>query len=162
MELHQIPPNIANNYAESPLIDEPPEDQIAITPYDNTPDCDSCTDGCSACTSAGSNTGPTSTPTQTPGLRPVNGSSYYANAGDTYNIQLITSDIYSQVYWYVRPPNDGTTYGKEIEIDTGDGTSTVADFSYTLPTGTPGTYRITAYIYYSDYIGEETYDVYVY
>ena len=102
------------------------------------------------------------TDTPTPGLRPVNGSTYYANGGDTFELELTTSEAYSKVHWYVKPPGDTTHYGTEVELDLGDGTTTAATLSYTLPSGNGGNYRITAYIYYSDRIGEETYDVYVY
>lgn len=161
--ISQSPSGVTNAYANSHLFEVPPDPEpipVPSEPVDNTPDCSSCTDGCSACPST--TPPPAPAPTPTPGLRPFNGSTYYANGGDTYNMELTTSEAYSLVYWYVKPPGDTTTYGNSVETDSGDGSTTTATLSYTLPSGNGGTYRITAYIYYSDRIAEETYDVYVY
>ena len=101
--------------------------------------------------------------TLSPGLRPINGSSYYANSGDTYEMGLVTDAPYSEVRWSVSPRGDTSTEGAVVETDTATDTTTEAEFSYTLPTGTPGYCRITAHIFRSgstDY--KVTYDVYVY
>ncbi len=103
------------------------------------------------------------TVTLSPGLRPINGSSYYANSGDTYEMGLVTDAPYSQVQWYVKPPGDTSTDGTNVETDTVTGTTTEAELSYTLPTGTPGNRRITAHIFRADGTNYKvTYDVYVY
>ena len=101
--------------------------------------------------------------TLSPGLRPINGSSYYANSGDTYEMGLITDAPYSEVRWSVSPPGDTSTDGTVVETNTDEGTTTEAEFSYSLPSGAPGFRRITAHIFRAD--GSDykvTYDVYVY
>lgn len=149
------PPGVANLTSESHLFASVP-DPVPSETVNNTPDCSSCTDGCSACPST------TTSIVQTLGLHPVNGSTYYGYGGDRYEVKLTTSEAYSKVYWYIKPPGDTTMYGNQVEIDYGDGSTTTATLIYTLPSSNGGTYRITAYIYYSDRIAEETYDVYVY
>ena len=137
---HEDDPSKISDYNEvvgSNLLVAPPDDTIPISSSDPEPEI---------------------------GLYPYNGSSYYANGGDLYNMKLVTENPFSQVYWYIKSPTDTTTtYGNNIETDYGDGsTTTEATLNYTLPIGTPGTYTITAYIYYSDSIAEENYGVYVY
>ena len=99
-------------------------------------------------------------PCDTVGLYSVNGL-YTASPGDSHESCLMTDASYSEVYWYVASPGvDGL--GTLQEIDTGDGTTTEATFSYTFPSGTmyTGEYKITAYIYRSDQsVYEESYTV---
>lgn len=84
------------------------------------------------------------------GLYSVNGS-YTAAPGDSHEACVTTDAPYSEIYWYVAAPGE-TGFGTSYEIDTGDGTTTKARFSYTFPSGAmhTGTYKITAYIYRSD------------
>ena len=99
-------------------------------------------------------------PCDTVGLYSVNGL-YTASPGDSHESCLMTDASYSEVYWYVASPGvDGL--GTLQEIDTGDGTTTEATFSYTFPSGAmyTGEYKITAYIYRSDQsVYEESYTV---
>ncbi len=96
--------------------------------------------------------------TKPTGLAPSDGS-YTASAGDTIEANLVADGPYSQVYWYVKAPGE-TGYGTEVEIDTGDGSTSDASLSYTLPSDAAGEYTITAYIYRSDQsIYEESYTV---
>ena len=98
-----------------------------------------------------------------PGLRPINGSSYYANSGDTYEMGLVTNAPYSRVEWYMKPAGDTSPDGANVETDYAVGTTTEAELSHTLPNGTPGTCTITAHVFKSDGTDYKvTYDVYVY
>lgn len=96
------------------------------------------------------------------GLFSVNGS-YTATPGESHESCVTTDAPYSEIYWYVAPPGEAGL-GTYYEIDTGDGSTTEARFSYTFPSGAmhTGTYKITAYIYRSDlsvYWEEYTVDV---
>ena len=103
------------------------------------------------------------TVTLSPGLRPINGSDYYTNGGATYEMGLVTDAPYSQVIWYVKEPGDTSTDGTHVETDTATGTTTEAELSYTLPTGNPGNYQITANITRADQSTYTVvYNVYVY
>ena len=103
------------------------------------------------------------TVTLSPGLRPINGSSYYANGGDTYEMGLVTDAPYSEVRWSVKPPGDTSIDGIRVETDYTTDTTTEAEFSYTMPTGNSGSYRITAHVFRSDGTDYKvTYDVYIY
>ena len=84
------------------------------------------------------------------GLFSVNGL-YTAAPGDSHEACITTDAPYSEIYWYVAAPGE-TGLGTQQEIDTGDGTTTKARFSYTFPSGAmhTGTYKITAYVYRSD------------
>lgn len=84
------------------------------------------------------------------GLYSVNGL-YTAAPGESHEACVTTDAPYSEIYWYVAAPGE-TGFGTQQEIDTGDGTTTKARFSYTFPSGAmhTGTYKITAYIYRSD------------
>lgn len=98
-----------------------------------------------------------------PGLRPINGSSYYANGGDTYEMGLVTNAPYSRVEWYMKPAGDTSPNGANVDTDYAVGTTTEAELSYALPKGTPGHCTITAHVFNTD--GSDykiTYDVYVY
>ena len=82
--------------------------------------------------------------------------------GEFYEVQVITDTPYSQVYWYVKAPWETSTYGTNVEIDEGDGTTTEASMSYTFPSGAmhTGEFTITAYIYRDDLsVYEEAYTV---
>ena len=131
----KAPPGVTNEYPESHRSEVPPDDgTTVITPPDNTPACDLCTNGCSACPS--------------PGLSPANGSSS-SSPGGTHTANLITDGPYSQVYWYVKAPWETTALGTNVEIDSGDGTTIKASLNYTFPSGAmhTGVFKITAYIY---------------
>ena len=94
------------------------------------------------------------------GLFSVN-CSYTASPGESHEACVTTDAPYSEIYWYVAAPGE-TGLGTQQEIDTGDGTTTKARFSYTFPSGAmhTGTYKITAYIYRSDLsVYEESYTV---
>lgn len=98
-----------------------------------------------------------------PGLRPINGSSYYANAGDTYEMGLVTNAPYSRVEWYMKPAGDTSPDGANVDTDYAVGTTTEAELSYALPNGSPGDCTITAHVFNSDGTDYKvTYDVYVY
>ncbi len=83
--------------------------------------------------------------------------------GDSVTLNLITDESYYSIDWYVKAPWDTSERGTYEEYDYGDGTSTEASFSYTIPGGSMyyGDYLITAVIYrlsdMSSY--EETYTV---
>ncbi len=82
--------------------------------------------------------------------------------GKAYEVRVITDAPYSQVYWYVKAPWETSTYGTNVEIDEGDGTTTEASMTYTFPSGAmhTGEFTITAYIYRDDLsVYEETYTV---
>ena len=80
-------------------------------------------------------------------LSPVSGS-YTVNAGDTHQARFVAPDPYSSVYWYVKAPSDTTTYGTNVEIDQGGGSTTTADLSYTFASdAAAGDYVIMAYVY---------------
>ena len=90
-----------------------------------------------------------------------NARGFYAAPGDTRDSLLITDAPYSQVYWYVRAPND-TTYGTNVEVDGGDGKTSKATMRYTFPEDVEGTYKIIAYIYRWDLsVYELSYSVWV-
>ena len=146
----EAPAGVMNAYADSHIFETPPDDEAEEG------------EGELVSTPGEPSTTPPTAPAPTPGLQPVNGSSYYAYGGDTYHMELTTSEAYSTVYWYLKPPGDTSTYGNNVETDWGDGSSTTASLSVTLPSDNGGNYRITAYIYYTNRIAEETYDVYVY
>ena len=142
---------------------------------DNTPDCPGCTDANPDCPHAGdrhhhpppvnfdeifkkliepTNGSPIGISSTNPNQSP--------SPGESYAIQLITDTPYSQVYWYVKAPWETSYYGTNVEIDSGDGSTTEASLSYTFPSGAmhTGDFIITAYIYRSDQsVYEETYTV---
>ena len=91
---------------------------------------------------------------QTPGLAPTDG--VYTTAPDQiHEATLVTETPYSSVYWYVKSPY-GVGYGQNVEIDTGDGSTTTATMSYLCPWDS-GEYTVTAYIYYETSISELSY-----
>ncbi len=80
-----------------------------------------------------------------PGLSPDNGS-YTASAGDTHEANLVTSEAYYYVYWYVASPSD-SGLGTLVETDEGysTGTETEASLSYTFASdAVSGAWTITA------------------
>lgn len=73
----------------------------------------------------------------------------------------MTDAPFYEILWYVAAQGE-TGLGTNIEVDTGDGTTTNATFSYTFPSGAMhiGTYKITAYIYrWNQSVYEESYTV---
>ena len=103
---------------------------------------------------------PDDCPCDEEGLYSVNGM-YTATPGESHESCVTTDAPYSEIYWYVAAPGE-TGLGTSYEIDTGDGTTTKARFSYTFPSGAmhTGTYKITAYIYrWNQSIYEESYNV---
>ncbi len=83
--------------------------------------------------------------------------------GDSATLNLVTSEPYYWVDWYVKAPWESGERGTYQEGTCGDGTSTIASFSYTFPSGImhTGDFLITAVIYrWSDMSTyEETYAV---
>ena len=81
--------------------------------------------------------------------------------GESATLDLVTSEPYYNVSWYVKAPWESGDRGTYQEDTSGDGTSTTASFSYTFPSGAmhTGDFLITAVIYrWSDMslYGEET------
>ena len=73
--------------------------------------------------------------------------------GDSATLNLVTSEPYYWVDWYVKAPWESGDRGTYQEGTSGDGTSTTASFSYTFPSGSmhTGDFLITAVIHrYSD------------
>ncbi len=84
--------------------------------------------------------------------------------GDSITLNLVTSDPYYQVDWYVHTPWDTSSYGTYQQGACGDGTSTETSFSYTFPSGSmhTGDFTLKAVIFrWSDmsWYGDETYTV---
>ncbi len=92
------------------------------------------------------------------------GSSLYtATAGGSHTANFVAPSAYSSVYWYVKSPTDTTTYGTNVEIDQGDGSTTTASLSYTFSSSAAaGNWTIMAYVYPgSGSVYELSYTVYV-
>ncbi len=97
------------------------------------------------------------------GLRPINGTSYYANSGDIIEMGVVADAPYTSVKWSISPGGDTSTEGPVVETDTATDTTTVAELRFALPTGAPGFRRITAHIFREDGTDYKlTYDMYVY
>ncbi|MYB66667.1 hypothetical protein F4083_13015 [Candidatus Poribacteria bacterium] len=99
-------------------------------------------------------------PCDTVGIESVNGL-YTAKPGESHEACVMTDAPFYEILWYVAAPGE-TGLGTNIEVDTGDGTTTNASFSYTFPSGAMhiGTYKITAYIYrWNQSAYEESYTV---
>ena len=99
----------------------------------------------------------------TPGIS-VSGSDQTYRPGDSVTLNLVTSDPYYQVDWYVHTPWDTSSYGTYQQGACGDGTSTETSFSYTFPSGSmhTGNFTLRAVIFrWSDmsWYGDETYTV---
>lgn len=78
------------------------------------------------------------------------GGSYTASAGSTHTANLNLPSGYQYVYWYIAGPGiDGL--GLQMETDYGYGSSTTADFSWSIPSYASGDHVITAYIYMADW-----------
>lgn len=95
------------------------------------------------------------------GISPID-PNQFPSPGESFGVRLTTDAPYSQVYWYVKAPWETSYYGTNVEIDSGDGSTTEASLSYTFPSGAmhTGDFIITAYIYRSDQsVYEETYTV---
>ena len=98
-----------------------------------------------------------------PGIYRVD-SSQVTQPGDSATLNLVTSEPYYDVSWYVKAPWETSERGTFMENVSGDGMSTSTSFSYTFPSGSmhTGDFLITAVIYrWSDMskYGEETYTV---
>lgn len=81
----------------------------------------------------------------------------YVQYGETHYALFEASIAFDSVYWYVRAPGE-TGYGTNISTEEGDGSKITSMCSWTVP-HTAGTYTITAYVYFSDTIIEESYDI---
>ncbi len=97
------------------------------------------------------------------GLRPINGTSYYANSGDTIEMGVVTDSPYASVRWSISPAGDTSIEGPVIETDTAGDIPTVAELELVLASGTPGFRKITAHIFREDGTDYKlTYNMYVY
>ncbi|MDE0089623.1 MAG: hypothetical protein OXU23_28160 [Candidatus Poribacteria bacterium] len=98
----------------------------------------------------------------TPGISLAN-SDQNPQPGNSVTLNLVTSEPYYDVSWYVLAPWETGDRGTYQEGTSGDGTSTETSFSYTFPIGSTnsGDFLITAVIYrWSDMSSyEETYTV---
>lgn len=99
----------------------------------------------------------------TPGIHLADSSQTY-QPGDSITLNLVTSEPYYDVSWYVHTPWDTSSSGTYQQNASGDGTSTETSFSYTFPSGTTNTgdFVFRAAIYrWSDmsWYGNETYTV---
>lgn len=83
--------------------------------------------------------------------------------GDSVTLNLVTSEPYYDVSWYVLGPSETGDRGTYQTGSSGDGTTTETSFSYTFPSGAmhTGDYLITAVIYrWSDMSSyEESYTI---
>ncbi len=79
--------------------------------------------------------------------------------GDSHTALFQASVAYDRVYWYVRAP-DQSGYGTNVSTEEGDGSKLSSTLCFTAP-HTTGTYTITAYVYFSDTIIENSYDIVV-
>ncbi len=84
--------------------------------------------------------------------------------GDSVTLNLVTSEPYYYVSWYVKAPCDTSERGTYIEGDSGNGTLTEASLTYTFPSGVrhTGDFLFTASICrYADmsWYGDETHTV---
>lgn len=107
-------------------------------------------------TAAPPDNGTPSEPTRS--VTPSNGS-YSATAGDSHTASYTISSPYSSVYWYVKTPSDTSSLGTNVEIDQGNGSLTTASMTYTFPSGTSGSYKITSYVYVGSTTYEDSYTV---
>lgn len=94
----------------------------------------------------------------------VSGSNQTYQPGDSATLNLVTSEPYYSVDWYVHAPWDTSSSGTYQQNVSGDGTSTETSFSYTFPSGTmyTGNFTFRAVIYrWSDMSqeGDETYTI---
>ena len=121
---------------------------------DETPNCSDCIDGSDHCPNASNH----SSSSASASLSPSSGS-YTASAGGTHTASVNVPSGYQYVYWYLAGPGiDGL--GLLQETDYGYGSSTSADFSWSIPSYASGDHVITAYTYLSDWsIVEPSYTV---
>jgi len=95
---------------------------------------------------------PSTPKVSTPGsasLSPSSGSSYTASSGGTHTAGVSVPSGYQYVYWYIAGPGiDGL--GLLKQTDTGNGSSTSASFSWSIPSYASGDHVITAYTQLSD------------
>ena len=90
-------------------------------------------------------------------LSPYMDVSTYVRYGDTHTALFQASVPYDSVWWYVRAPGE-SGYGTNVSTEQGDGAKLSSTFDFTAP-HTVGTYTITAYVYFSNTIIEQSYDV---
>lgn len=84
--------------------------------------------------------------------------------GDSVTLNLVTTEPYYDISWYVHEPWNTNSSGTYQQNNSGDGTSTEASLSYTFPSGSmhTGDFLFRAVIYrWSDmsWHGEETYTI---
>ena len=72
-----------------------------------------------------------------------------ATAGSSFTAELSVPSGYTLIYWYIQAPGE-SGYGTSVETTYGDGSSTTASYTYSLPSGASGDYVLTAYTYLSD------------
>ena len=78
------------------------------------------------------------------------GGAYTASAGSTHTANISVPAGFNSVYWYVKSPSE-SGLGTSVSYVSGDGSSTSASFSWSVPSGAAsGDYVITAYTYLSD------------
>lgn len=90
-------------------------------------------------------------------LSPYMDYSTYVKYGDTHTALFQANVPYDSVWWYVRAPGE-SGYGTNVSTEQGDGAKLSSTFDFTAP-HTVGTYTITAYVYFSNTIIEQSYDV---
>lgn len=114
---------------------------------DESPNCSSCVDGSSNCPNVSNHSGG-GTAAVSPSLSP-SGGAYSASAGATHAASLNVPSAYNSVYWYVKSPSE-SGLGTSVSSVSGDGSSTRASFSWSVPSDASGEYVITAYTYLAD------------
>ena len=90
-------------------------------------------------------------------LSPYMNSQTYVKYGETHYALYQSNLPYDSVWWYVRSPSE-SGYGTNVSTEYGDGSKLSSTFSWTAPE-TTGTYTITAYVYYTNTIIEQSYDI---
>ncbi len=101
-------------------------------------------------------------PAPTPGISVEAGDNPTYRPGDSVTLNLVTSEAYYDVTWYVHTPWDTSSSGTYQDYTYGGGASTEASLSYTFPSGAmhTGDFVFRAVIYNSDMSSyEETYSI---